>query len=103
MRVAFGACEFDSLRHELLRHGRLTPLSPKAFRLLEILLDRRPEALSKGELLDCLWPETSVSDASERTMAIPFHARLARASARLQAHKGTEQAAGLIEAVATHC
>jgi MGT family glycosyltransferase len=29
-----------------------------------------------------------------------MHARLARASARLQAHKGTEQAAGLIEAIA---
>ena len=29
--------------------------------------------------------------------------RLAAASARLQAHKGTERAAGLIEAVATRC
>lgn len=76
MRVAFGACEFDSLRHELLRHGRLTPLSPKAFRLLEILLDRRPEALSKGELLDCLWPETSVSDASLHNLVAEVRAAI---------------------------
>ena len=32
-----------------------------------------------------------------------MHARPRRASARLQAHKGTEQAAELIEAVATRC
>jgi DNA-binding winged helix-turn-helix (wHTH) protein len=76
VRVAFGACEFDSLRHELLRHGRLTPLSPKAFRLLEILLDRRPEALSKGELLDCLWPETSVSDASLHNLVAEVRAAI---------------------------
>ena len=76
MRVAFGACEFDTLRHELLRHGRPTPLSPKAFRLLEILLDRRPEALSKGELLDCLWPETSVSDAGLHNLVAELRAAI---------------------------
>jgi DNA-binding winged helix-turn-helix (wHTH) protein len=76
VRVAFGACEFDTLRHELLRHGRPTPLSPKAFRLLEILLDRRPEALSKGELLDCLWPETSVSDASLHNLVAEVRAAI---------------------------
>jgi DNA-binding winged helix-turn-helix (wHTH) protein len=60
----------------LLRHGRPTPLSPKAFRLLEILLDRRPEALSKGELLDCLWPETSVSDASLHNLVAEVRAAI---------------------------
>lgn len=76
MRVAFGACEFDTLRHELLRHGRLTPLSPKAFQLLEILLDRRPEALSKSELLDCLWPGTSVSDAGLHNLVAEVRAAI---------------------------
>ncbi len=76
MRVAFGECEFDTLRHELLRHGRPTPLSPKAFRLLEILLDRRPEALSKSELLDCLWPETSVSDAGLHNLVAEVRAAI---------------------------
>ena len=33
------------------------PLSPKAFQLLELLLDRRPEAIAKTELLERLWPE----------------------------------------------
>ena len=47
MRVAFGECEFDSGRHVLLRHGSVRPLSPKAFQLLEVLLDRRPEAVRR--------------------------------------------------------
>jgi DNA-binding winged helix-turn-helix (wHTH) protein len=64
MRVAFGDCEFDSGRRVLLRHGSGRPLSPKAFQLLELLLDRRPEAISKTELMQQLWPDTFVSDAS---------------------------------------
>jgi hypothetical protein len=52
------------------------PLSPKAFRLLEILLDRRPEALSKSELLDCLWPETSVSDAGLHNLVAEVRAAI---------------------------
>lgn len=64
MHLVFGQCEFDSLRHVLLRHGRPTPLSPRAFRLLELLLDRRPEVISKSEIIGHLWPGTFVTDAS---------------------------------------
>lgn len=64
MRVVFGPCEFDSVSHTLRRHGRVTPLSPRAFRFIEILLDRRPEVVSKTELLQLLWPGTFVSDGS---------------------------------------
>ena len=64
MRVVFGECEFDSGRRVLIRHGLAMPLGPKAFQLLELLLDRRPEAVAKKELVDQLWPETFVSDAS---------------------------------------
>ena len=64
MRVAFGDCEFDSGGRVLLRHGSRRPLSFKAFQLLELLLDRRPEAISKTELIQQLWPDTFVSDAS---------------------------------------
>jgi pSer/pThr/pTyr-binding forkhead associated (FHA) protein len=39
-------------------------LSSKAFQLLELLLDRRPEAVTKAEILERLWPDTFVSDAS---------------------------------------
>lgn len=76
MRVVFGSCEFDTLRHALLQHGRPTPLSPKAFRLLEILLDRRPEVVSKGELLEYLWPETFVSDAGLHNLVAEVRAAI---------------------------
>ena len=64
MRFLFAEFEFDSGRRLLLRHGRAAPLSTKGFQLLELLLDRRPEAVSKTEVLQHLWPETFVSDAS---------------------------------------
>jgi DNA-binding winged helix-turn-helix (wHTH) protein len=76
MRVAFGECEFDSGRHVLLRHGSVTPLSLKAFQLLEFLLDRRPEAVAKTELLERLWPESFVSDASLHNLVAELRAAL---------------------------
>ena len=76
MRVVFGECEFDSGRRVLLRHGSAIPLSPKAFQLLELLLDRRPEAVTKVELLERLWPETFVSDASLHNVMAEVRAAL---------------------------
>jgi len=80
MRVLLGECEFDSGRRLLLRYGRAEPLSPKAFQLLELLLDRRPEAVAKAELLDRLWPGTFVSDASLYNVVAEVRAALGDAS-----------------------
>jgi DNA-binding winged helix-turn-helix (wHTH) protein len=76
MRVLVGECEIDSGRRLLLRHGRVEPLTPKAFQLLELLLDRRPEAIAKGELLERLWPGTFVSDASLYNLVSELRAAL---------------------------
>ena len=76
MRVVFGDCEFDSGRRLVLRHGRATPLSHKAFQLLEFLLDRWPEALSKTDLLEHLWPGTFVSDAGLYNLVAAVRAAL---------------------------
>jgi DNA-binding winged helix-turn-helix (wHTH) protein len=76
MRVVFGECEFDSGQRVLLRHGSAVPLSPKAFQLLELLLDRRPEAVAKAELLERLWPETFVSDAGLHNLVAEIRAAL---------------------------
>jgi DNA-binding winged helix-turn-helix (wHTH) protein len=64
MRARFGDCVFDSDSREALRHGKLLPLSPKAFQLLEVLIRERPKALSKEKLHGELWPATFVSDAN---------------------------------------
>ena len=76
MGVVFGECEFDPGRRVLLRHGSATPLSPKAFQLLELLLDRRPEAVAKADLLQRLWPESFVSDASLHNLVAEVRAAL---------------------------
>jgi DNA-binding winged helix-turn-helix (wHTH) protein len=64
MRVRFGDCIFDSDTRELSRAGKPVHLAPKAFRLLELLVENRPRALSKEELLQELWPKTYVSEGN---------------------------------------
>jgi DNA-binding winged helix-turn-helix (wHTH) protein len=64
MRVRFGDCVFDSETRELLRDGRAARISPKAFHLLEELLEKRPRALSKDEIHAALWPKTFVADTT---------------------------------------
>jgi DNA-binding winged helix-turn-helix (wHTH) protein len=62
--VHFGTFTFDGGRRELRRGRTVLALPPKAFALLGLLLERRPEAVSKGEIRDRIWPGTVVSDAS---------------------------------------
>lgn len=76
MRVVFGECEFDSKQRVVYRHGRAVPLSHKALQLLELLVDRRPEAVAKTEILDRLWPGTFVSDASLHNLVTEVRAAL---------------------------
>jgi DNA-binding winged helix-turn-helix (wHTH) protein len=64
MRLAFGDCAYDSERRQLLRSGEPAHLTPKALNLLELLLDRRPRPVSKQEIKDVVWPETSVAEGS---------------------------------------
>jgi DNA-binding winged helix-turn-helix (wHTH) protein len=64
MRLRFGDCEFDSDTREVFRGGRPIHVSPKAFSLLAALMERRPKAISKDQLLGLLWPGTFVSEAN---------------------------------------
>jgi DNA-binding winged helix-turn-helix (wHTH) protein len=60
MRFSFAELVFDSRLHHLSRDGQPVELSPKAYTLLEILLEARPAAVSKEALYDRLWPKTFV-------------------------------------------
>lgn len=62
--LRFGDVTFDPGRRLLLRGSRPVPLTPRAWRLLELLLERRPKALSKAEILDAVWPGTFVTEGS---------------------------------------
>jgi DNA-binding winged helix-turn-helix (wHTH) protein len=64
MRLRFRDCVFDSDTREVVRGGKPVHVSPKAFALLEALIEKRPKAVSKDELLRRLWPETFVSEAN---------------------------------------
>jgi DNA-binding winged helix-turn-helix (wHTH) protein len=64
MRLRFGAFTFDSGRRQLFRGDTDVHLSPKAFELLRILIESRPQALSKVHLQQHLWPDTFVSEAN---------------------------------------
>jgi DNA-binding winged helix-turn-helix (wHTH) protein len=64
MPIPFGDCVFDPGTRQVLRAGKQVRISPKAFQLLEILIGRRPNAVSKEELQETLWPDTYVSDGN---------------------------------------
>jgi DNA-binding winged helix-turn-helix (wHTH) protein len=64
MRLQFGDCLFDSETREVFRKQKPAHLSPKAFRLLELLLEDRPRALPKDELHEKVWPGTFISEAT---------------------------------------
>jgi DNA-binding winged helix-turn-helix (wHTH) protein len=57
MRLRFGDCVLDTDLRELTRGGRAVPLLPKAFRLLEVLVERRPQVVPQSELRRLLWPD----------------------------------------------
>jgi DNA-binding winged helix-turn-helix (wHTH) protein len=62
--LLFGDCLFDSERRVLSRAAQEVHLTPKAFRLLELLIEKRPNPVSKGELMSTLWPDAVVAEGS---------------------------------------
>ncbi len=56
----FGRFVFDSRLRALSRDGTAVELSPKAFSLLEALVEARPAPVPKEVLYDRLWPKTFV-------------------------------------------
>jgi DNA-binding winged helix-turn-helix (wHTH) protein len=60
----FGRCNLDFVSHTLRRSGSTVHLTPKAFSLLEMLLERRPAVVSKEEIMERLWPGVFVSEAN---------------------------------------
>ncbi len=61
--VRFGPFVLDDDRRLLLEGGRPVHLSPKAYQLLALLVERSPAAVSKVHIRDRLWPDTFVADS----------------------------------------
>jgi DNA-binding winged helix-turn-helix (wHTH) protein len=64
VRLRFGDCVLDTDRRQLTRASREVALTPKAFRLLEVLASRRPNAVSRAELREQIWPDMPAGGTS---------------------------------------
>lgn len=60
----FGPYRLDSNRRVLFRDGRIVPLTPKAFGVLQILVSRAGEAVSKEEIIREAWSQSVGSEAN---------------------------------------
>jgi DNA-binding winged helix-turn-helix (wHTH) protein len=64
LRVRFGPFVLDSETRQLVREGVEVRLSPKAFDVLCLLLERRPKVVDKSDLHARIWPGTFVVDTN---------------------------------------
>lgn len=72
MRYLFDDFELDTQRYELRQAGSVQPLEPQGFNVLAYLLEHRDRVVSKSELLERLWPNQYVSEATltQRLVAV---------------------------------
>src|SRR5215211_7114691 len=76
MSVVFGDCVFDPERRALTRQGAIVHTGPKLLRLLELLLENRPRALTKDDIHKSLWAGTFVSDATLTSLVAELRAAI---------------------------
>jgi DNA-binding winged helix-turn-helix (wHTH) protein len=76
VRINFGEFTLDTASREFFRDGQAVHISPKAFLLLEVLLERRPAAVPKTALKERLWPSSHVSEASLASLVAELRSAL---------------------------
>src|SRR5258707_12717838 len=59
---AFGPFRLEVGEHRLVREGRPVPLTGKAFETLRVLVERHGTLVSKSDLMNAVWPETTVEE-----------------------------------------
>jgi DNA-binding winged helix-turn-helix (wHTH) protein len=67
-RQDFGRFAVDRAARRVTRDGAPVHLTPKAFELLQMLIDERPRAIRKEELVDRLWPDVVVEAANLKNL-----------------------------------
>jgi DNA-binding winged helix-turn-helix (wHTH) protein len=70
VKLQFGEFTFDAGARELRRGAAPVRLSPKAFTVLRVLIERRPEAVGKDDLLAAAWPDAEEVVEQSLTNAI---------------------------------
>lgn len=76
MRITFDEFVFDTDCRELERDGEPLHLQPKAFQLLQYLIEAAPAAISHAHLYDLLWADTHVVEANLRNLVADIRAVL---------------------------
>ena len=64
MLYVFDGYQLDTQRYELRRRGALCALERQGFNVLVYLVHHRDRVVTKDELLEQLWPNQSVSEAT---------------------------------------
>ncbi|HEX4438593.1 MAG TPA: FHA domain-containing protein [Thermoanaerobaculia bacterium] len=60
----------------MVRSGKPVAISPKAYNLLEVLIESRPKAISKAEIRDRLWPGVHVAEANLPNLVVELRGAL---------------------------
>ena len=76
MRLRFADCILDLRARQLERQGKVVPLEPKVYELLEVLITRRPAVVTNSELDDLLWPQVYVARTSLTRLVSKLRAAL---------------------------
>ena len=64
MKISFDDCLLEIDARQLWRNGKVVPLEPKMYELLEVLIRRRPAVVTNEELDELLWPKVYVARTS---------------------------------------
>src|SRR6202030_2886910 len=64
MKILFGDCVLELATRQLWRDGKIVPLEPKMYELLDVLIQRRPAVVTNNELDEILWPQVYVARTS---------------------------------------
>jgi TolB-like protein len=60
----FGPFLIDEGERVLRRHGQLVPLTPKVFDILLVLVQNSGRVLTKNEMMNLVWPDTTVEESN---------------------------------------
>ena len=60
----FGPFQLDTEKRRVMRDGEIVSLTPKAFELLTVLVQRGGQVIEKDELMRQVWPETFVEEGN---------------------------------------
>jgi hypothetical protein len=74
--MMFADCILDVAARQLSRQGKIVPLEPKVYELLEVLITRRPAVVTNNELDELLWPQVYVARTSLMRLVSKLRAAL---------------------------